>query len=141
MTSIKIDSYTAPTRDYCECYVDPGCTKTVIEQLVGRQAFKCQRLENRQDLLRLGQARDWNGLIRVTLKLPTADARHLFSGEYCRCPRRTVAEENKCMLERKHGGVLGVSSVSHSRLMSKWQDEKDQRISINSTGFVSFSVP
>lgn len=140
MVCIKIEDTTKPNRQSCDCHWDPTCNTTVIEHS-GRRTFKCQRMENRQDLLRLTRAADWTGLLRATLTFPTAGERNTFSGRSCNCPRHTVGEENKCVLEKRHEGLLGAARVYHWRQMSIWQDEQDNRVGYDVTSPLGRSLP
>lgn len=142
MVCIKISDATRPNRKSCACHMSHYCPLVVIEQqLFGSQTFKCQRLEHRWDLLLLTRAREWNGLIRVTLKFPYAEARNTFSGGHCNCRRRTVGDEDQCVLQDRHEGLLGVIRVYHCRQMSNWQNQQDRKMSMNALGAMDHPAP
>jgi len=138
IVAITLDDETKPNLSRCKCLQSLTCPITALERekrglggLSSSSMLLAQRLENRQrwDLLPLAASRStdtasWDGLCRVSILFPTAEARNGFGGGYCQCRTVTEGDVDAC-LEACHQGLLGVVKVYHRRQLVLWREQTE----------------
>lgn len=126
IVAIRVDDETIPNPERCKCQQSRDCRIAALEQPHGR--FRAQRLEHRTkwNLLPLLMAPNWEGLLRVSILFPTAEARYKFSGGYCGCRAVTESDIDAC-LSNLHQGLLGMVRVYYRRQRLLWQEQRDKQ--------------